>query len=519
MFAALLICASTVAQHPIALQEYTVDNTTRLLVVSAEIKHGATVTGIVSFDANTSYVASNDNDDITELWIGGNPYTASGRNGTYTQVAFKDLRVAASSDVLLCRTTVTFGHPQRDMVRESIKTALCTSLHACEFKDDHGIVYRVSATSRQHAVANTTLVVHGAEHAPTAGSSANVLALALLPDICVHTDGARHTLYEQMSDANAKTELFSMALLLIGLVVWVTPSVSKMNACLSGDITWFTALDIVGGGSNIYERNPSVIPKEKEKQPEHKNGLHVVIVDFATTAMSIVVLRVAMSAAHHDAFRTEDSSVAWMTAHQVVITTDVCLAAMIAAYATLKCYKQVHQLKHREQASTEFTQKVVDWFTSSKVYRSATDGTDADAVLARHHYEHTVVVAFLMCVPRVAGGQFYHCISTACGVVLVHIAGRDLTLYLQLAHGRARIYRAFFMCACALHCYAAAIMCIMPLVNRSRAFSDNAVVTAAVAFGTTITIAASGVMAALMLRYRHAQVAVLSAATAAPPPS
>jgi hypothetical protein len=516
MFAALLICASAVAQHPIALQEYTVDNTTRLLVVSAEIKHGATVTGIVSFDTNkTSYVASSNNDNITELWIGGNPYTASGRNGTYTQIAFKDLRVTSSSDVLLCRTTVTFGHPQRDMVRESITTALCTSLHACEFKDDHGILYRVSATSRQHAVANKSLVVHGAEHAPTAGSSANVLALALLPDICVHTDGARHTLYEQTSDANAKTELFSMALLLIWLVVWVTPSVTKMNACLAGDITWFTALDIVGGGSSIYEPNPSLMSKGNTH--EHKNGLHVVIVDFATTAMSIVVLRVAVSAAHHDAFRTEDRSVAWMTANQVIITTDVCLAAMIAAYATLKCYKQVHQLKHRERASTEFAQKVVDWFTSSFVYRSATDGTDADAVLARHHYEHTVVVAFLMCVPRVAGGQFYHCISTACGVVLVHIAGRDLTLYLQLAHGRAQLCRAFFVCACALHCYAAAVMCIMPLINRSRAFSDDPVVTAVVAFGTTVTIAASGVMAALMILHRHTQVA--AAASARAPPS
>jgi len=444
----------------------------RLLAAVVEVPSGATE-GAVDFNVDQSTVPANLAPQ--SITVGGITYSGAAPSTDESPVIrFADLRTAASPHVTLCGTTVTRGNPHREHEFTQIDTAVCSRLSACVFTGGSA-QYTVSATAVAHTLGVPELRLGGSVVATVdtaSATNANVVALSLLGDVCLSSDGTRHTLYVE-DTFSTNTALFSMLLMLAGVVLWSTPSIELINGRIKVPRS---VLRTVGGA--------------------HGRKHHIVLADFASTALSIVAIRAAAVHPDHNIYRSGGGK---FDANNVVVTIDVVVSALVCIVNVVRCRNALTPEEKNLKGEPAAPQGNCAARAFQFMCTLCGSGRDTDGIVARSTYEHVVVVTFMACMPRSLGLQFYHCTTVGAGVVMSYVAGRDLYLASAMDTGSARWRLAGRCLLCTLNVYALCVMCLMPLIARSRAFSDEDHITVSVAVGTAVTLVASGVYNATAL--------------------
>lgn len=450
MILAVLLAANAAASQ-LELQSFLQNG--RQYLAAAAVVDGTSTAAVVNFGDVPSTIAATRNGSAFMV-VGSIEYAVNMSTSHATSsLRFADLRSYDSTVVTLCLRTITTGNYKRDMVVDEIATATCASLETCVFKkDDNNFV--VSPYMLEHTIPNGALklanewTVEG-----NATGNTTVLALPLLEQrLCISTDGSTFTLFA-VDEFSTKTELFSMLIMLVGIVLWAIPSIDGINNKSKN------AVNTVGGSNDTKT--------------------HIMLCDFVSTALSLVLIRaITMYGSEFNIYRTHTSGDT-QDAMSAMITTDIVLSAIVCVVCVLRCRQTVAPVPPTEKNAL------------IRLYLACGKGKEVDGVLARTMYEHVIVLTFLSCIPRALGSQFYHCVAVASGVVMQFVAGRDFQLGRMLPQQYWHTLLRPAMCL--LHIAVFTLVSTVPLIARSGAFSDDALVTVCVAVGTTMTVTVCGV--------------------------
>ena len=237
----------------------------------------------------------------------------------------------------------------------------------------------------------------------------NTVALSLLDEVCLSTDGTSYILFVE-DPFNTKTQLFSMLIMLAGVVIWSTPSIELINERLA---TPRTVMHTIGGGGG--------------------GKLYIIMVDFVTTALSIVIFRVAETSVHFNLYRTHLPRFdRWAITIDMIVSSIVCIVCVIRCRQGLDGIEKKNKNPKYERSPPkipEYLDGVVRLFY--RVCKLCGTGNDADGIMARTVYEHVIVVCFITSMPRTLGQQFYFCTTTGAGIFMSWSGGVQMPPTIQ----------------------------------------------------------------------------------------
>tara|TARA_B100000768_G_scaffold172435_2_gene180687 strand:- start:19 stop:1524 length:1506 start_codon:yes stop_codon:yes gene_type:complete len=393
---------------------------------------------------------------------------------TVSVVRFKDLNTL----VTLTDESIEFCHPSSTGNVEEVATAPCIDLDACIFTSAEGTSrekqFRVSASARQHrlplAVLPSVFVVgHGKglkvdatdyNHYITdeEGSERGMPVVALVhARAYLHFNGTHHSLWS-VEAVDTATNLFTMALMLVGAIMFIPTSVEVTN-------------NIVDDGEEGVRKSVSLLGDEDSM-------MHAIVVDFATSAACVTVYVTHANGLGKGTFNSEATEEMTWAGDALTVALSVS-AAISVTCGVLRCRAATAPVHNRSWAMR-------------KLFGERVPPTGiVDVVVTRIGFEFAVVVAFMASCPLRMGRGFVQCLHIVSSAVLLVAIGRDAGIVARNAHvgGQTKVAAVFLACfaACPLGTYG-----VKPIITRARSFASNDTVTWTVTAAVVISFLCAG---------------------------
>ena len=314
---------------------------------------------------------------------------------------------------------------------------------------------------------------------PTAPDPVIAIAPGAKHRFWLQYDGMRYSLWREENDNNI-SDLVSMALLIIGAVVFIPNSVALTEHVRTKNYSG--AVTMIAGDDSI---------------------LHIVLVDFASTAACIIFFQVFSHGIGQGAFRTKQvkETSEWLDVVMVVSTVIMLFAV---GWCVLVCRVAFEEAIKKATMATRVHRRLVRAVRFVGCGSSTTFGV-ADvrhAVVGRAAYEYIVVVAFMAACPVGLGHGFIQCIYLLSACVMAVVLGRDFGIVYTLCRKTgshsiaATVAGMIFIVVSTIPLVG---YCIYPIIEDSRSFPTTGDITTSIAFTSYMVLFTIGIQAGVLV--------------------
>lgn len=403
------------------------------------------------------------------------------QRGETTVLNVNDFIAAGIEHVAFSNVELLLGPIQAIGAQTRIAISECKTADGCAFRTE-SLNFTLSMTDTVHRLPNsmqnviTTVNAHGTSfkidateynsYVPENKGESVSVSFAASPDIVIGLNGSHVSLYVMTSDIADVAFAFAALLSVSGIVMFVGVSVHINDGIDStGEVPPGAVLSIGGKGTIM----------------------HIVLVDMATTAMTVVLYQSVdppPEGTYPIAMNNPLAAIA--TAVAAVISVLLC-SIVIAVVASC----------------TESTGKQMRFGDTIRQTAAKAVGppTGMLVVACRCAYEVLVLTAFLSSLPMRCGKNFALAVSFGCSSAMLYIIGRDAYTINTLGAGAVAGYTAWALAASG--CVVYGILFYQPMIHSSRSFSynifDSNLVGTLLAFCTSL----GGAMHSKQLHNRH----------------
>jgi hypothetical protein len=481
------------------------------------ISTSATIRGKIHFE-DTVYIATSDLEDGGFLrrgsqleehavaYFGGrNAYSIGvSPTSTYSMVSM----IAFNPDgVTLTKDSLEFGDVRLHNVEGRFLNGSCTnaaSLETCEFiainqLTQKNITFFISVDNIHNellaedlsdglvlegnmgTVTITTEEYNTYEVVPTK----RVLSLKQL-GMFLHQNRYGFSIWHEM-DTATPTKLLSLAIVLIGGILFVPNSVDITAAARRRPQPEHAMIMLLGGAHNI---------------------MHVVVADFAITSLTIVLFLVYNNGLGKGTFRTA-RVIQTPPYIDVLLSANTALCTIAVTWCVVVCAAYV---EHHLATKTDTGLKRRPFFRWLKKFierpfialtgNTATAATVSHVVLARMCFEYVLIVALMAACPEALGFGFIQFIYIASACSMCFVVGRDMALIAFTSGILAPTLNgtppSTAIKVLSMAAFAAMLLGplvergIIPLIEDSNSFPSTAIVTNSVAFASAVVITSLG---------------------------
>ncbi len=385
--------------------------------------------------------------------------------------------------VTLTDDAIEFCSPTHAGAKRLIATSNCTDLLACVFQtvteEGAQIHFKVNPSARQHHIhdnmtgaitklgrGDTPILIDTRLYNTYERCETNeMITIATgYANTFVHFDGTNHSIWS-VEEVDSVSNLFTMALMLIGAIMFVPTSV-RITDHLYGqkDEGLKAAVELIG--------NPNEL-------------MHAVVVDFSTSAACVCVYLAYSNGLGNGTFKSTASEE--MTAvGDAVIAFYTVLSSVLVVWCVIRC----HMSLTNDDEMPWLVERLAALIGRTKEQMKSTPSV-VHVVVARIGFEYAVVVAFMASCPIRMGSGFVQCVYLVASAVLLIAIGRDSNILIRDMPA-SPAETLLIVVVAATSSYPLALYGIKPLVEAARSFSSTLSVTWSVTIAITVTFLSAG---------------------------
>jgi len=401
-------------------------------------------------------------------------WTPCSESAGLSVVRFKDFNKL----VTLTDESIEFCHPSSTGSVEEVAAAECTNLDACVFTSSVGThrekLFRVSVSARQHRLPakvqpSVFVVGHGKglhvdatdyNHYVTdegEGELGMPVVALVHARAYLHFNGTHYSLWA-VEAVDTATNLFTMALMLVGAIMFIPTSVEVTNKIVDdGDEGVRLSVILLGDETTL---------------------LHAIVVDFATSAAGVTVYVTHANGLGKGTFNS--AATEEMTWAGDALTVGLSVAAALAVtWGVVRCRAATMPVHTRS------------WAMRKLFHQNVPATGIVDVIVTRIGFEFAVVVAFMASCPLRMGHGFVQCVHVVSSAVLLVAVGRDAGIVARNKHVDRKTAAAAVFLACAAACPLGTYG-IKPIITQARSFASTDTVTWAVTGAVVISFLCAG---------------------------
>lgn len=291
--------------------------------------------------------------------------------------------------------------------------------------------------------------------------------------LALHYNGTHYFLLTSPS-GSSPSSLVSMAIMLMGGIIFIPNSVTLTKLAISTPRRETEMVALVGGLGNV---------------------MHIVVADFAFSAVTILAFFVHENGLGMGTFRTTPN-LETSAEMDIVVLVNCAAAACIAVWASVTCRAAVETATHDKSAFSAVHAKLAA-VCDAAGFGGAASATATHAVMARGALEYTLIVTFMAACPYEMGPGFVRCAFLLSAMAMTFVLFRDTALVLAMNEAEVgwgwrtarRTAWVVPLCGTAPLAYYG----FLPIVEDSRSFPTTTGATWSVAAGTLAVVMATAV--------------------------
>ena len=383
--------------------------------------------------------------------------------------------------VTLTDSAIEFCTPVQAGAKRLISASRCTDLLECVFESvtDAGdpVMFKVNPSARQHRLHENmtgTITRFGRGDTPItldarlyntyerADDDEPVTVAIGYTNTFVHFNGTDFSIWT-IEDVDSVSNLFTMALMLLGAIMFVPTSVDITDCLYMDEDGVKAAVTLIGS-------------------PKHL--MHAVLMDFSTSAACVAVYLSYSNGVGNGTFKSSASE-ELTTLGDAIITFYTVLCSAGVVWCVFRCHlEETHDPVHSHKLRR---------FRTFLGYsdKPPPPPSVVHVVVARIGFEYSVVVAFMASCPMRMGSGFVQCVYLVASAVLLIAIGRDANILCRDAAASNRQTLLIVVIAVTA-AYPLSLYGIKPLVEAARSFSSTAAVTWSVTVAITVTFLCAG---------------------------